>query len=170
MDLIVGLPNTSQHHDSICVIVERLTKTPHFLLMHTTYKARKYAELYIDRIVYLHGVPKTINSDRGTHFVAHFWDQLQEALDTKLIRSSTYHPQTYGQIERVNQILEDMLRACAIHYGKNLDKCLSLAEFSYNNGYQSSLKMAPSKPCTEGGVKHPLIGHKLEKENFLGLT
>jgi hypothetical protein len=102
--------------------------------------------------------------------VARFWEQLQEALGTKLVRSSAYHPQTYGQTERVNQILEDMLRACVIHYGKNWDKCLSLAEFSYNNSYQSSLKMAPFEPCMEGGVEHPLIGHKLEKEKFLGLT
>jgi hypothetical protein len=75
--------------------------------------------------------------------VARFWEQLQEALGTKLVRSSAYHPQTYGQTERVNQILEDMLRACVIHYGKNWDKCLSLAEFSYNNNYRSILNMAP---------------------------
>jgi hypothetical protein len=64
-------------------------------------------------------------------------------LGTKLIRSSTYHPQTDGQTERVNQILEDMLRACAIDFSKNWDKYLSLAEFAYNNSYQSSLKMTP---------------------------
>jgi len=143
MDFIVGLPNTSQHHDSIWVIVDRLTKTAHFIPVHTEYRAKKYAELYIDRIVCLHGVPKTIISDRGSQFVARFWEQLQEALGTKLIRSSAYHPQTDGQTERVNQILEDMLRACVIHYDKNWDKCLSLAEFSYNNSYQASLKMAP---------------------------
>ena len=68
---------------------------------------------------------------------------MQESLGTKLIRSSAYHPQTDGQTERINQILEDMLRACAIQYGKNRDKCLALAEFSYNNSYQSSLQMAP---------------------------
>jgi hypothetical protein len=66
-----------------------------------------------------------------------------KSLGTKLIRSSAYHPQTYGQTERINQILEDMLRACAIDYGKNWDKHISLAEFAYNNSYQSSLKMAP---------------------------
>jgi hypothetical protein len=60
-----------------------------------------------------------------------------------LIRNSTYHPQTDGQTERVNQILEDMSRACVIHYAKNWDKCLSLAEFSYNNSYQTSLKLTP---------------------------
>jgi hypothetical protein len=119
MDLIVGLPNTSRHHDSIWVIVDRLTKVAHFLPVHTTDKAQKYAELYIDRIVCLHGLPWTIVSDRGAPFVARFWEQLQESLGTKLIKSSAYHPQTDGHTERVNQILEDMLRACAIDCGKN---------------------------------------------------
>jgi hypothetical protein len=96
MDFIVGLPNTSQKHDSIWVIIDRLTKTAHFLLVHTTYSAKKYAEVYLDQIVQLHGVPKTIISDRGAQFITRFWEQLQYALGTKLIRSSAYHPQTDG--------------------------------------------------------------------------
>ena len=96
MDFIVGLPNTSQKHDSIWVIVERLTKTAHFIPMNTTYPAKKYAEIYLDQIVHLHGVPKTIISDRGAQFIARFWEQLQESLGTKLIHSSSYHPQTNG--------------------------------------------------------------------------
>jgi hypothetical protein len=143
MDFIVGLPNTSLRHDSIWVIVDRLTKTAHFLPLHITYNAKKYAEIYLDQIVLLHGVPKMIISDHGAQFIARFWEQLQHALGTKLIRSSAYHPQTDGQTERVNQILEDMLRACVLQYDKNWDKCLSLAEFSYNSSYQISLKMAP---------------------------
>jgi transposase InsO family protein len=83
-----------------------------------------------------------IISDHGAQFIAQFWDQLQYALGTKLIRSSAYHPQTDGQTERVNQFLDDMLRASVLQYDKNWDKCLSLAEFSYNNSYQTSLKMA----------------------------
>jgi hypothetical protein len=129
LDFIVGLPNTSLRHDSIWVIVDRLTKTAHFLPVHTTYNAKKYAEIYMDQIVHLHGVPKTIISDRGAQFIARFWEQLQHALGTKLIQSSTYHPQTDGQTERVNQVLEDMLKACVLQYDKNWDKCLSLAEF-----------------------------------------
>jgi len=85
MDFIVDLPNTSQKHDSIWVIVDRLTKTAHFIPVHTTYTAKKYAEIYLDRIVCLHGVPKTIIYDHGTQFVARFWEQLQESLGTKLI-------------------------------------------------------------------------------------
>jgi hypothetical protein len=91
----------------------------------------------------LHGVPKTIIFYRSTQFVARFWEELQESLGSKLIRSSAYHPQTNSQTKRTNQILEDMLRARVIHYNKNWDKCLSLAEFSYNKSYQVSLKMAP---------------------------
>jgi len=72
MDFIVGLPNTSQKHDSIWVIVDRLTKSAHFIPVHTTYNAKRYAEIYLDRIVCLHGVPKTIISDRGAQFVACF--------------------------------------------------------------------------------------------------
>jgi transposase InsO family protein len=98
--------------------------------VHTTYNAKKYAEIYLDQIIRLHGVPKTIISDRGAPFIARFWEQLQYALGTKLIRSSAYHPQTDGQTERINQILEerinqileDMLRACVLQYDKNWDK------------------------------------------------
>ena len=92
MDFIVGLPNTSQKRDSIWVIVDRLTKTAHFIPVHTTYNAKRYAEIYLDRIVCLHRVPKTIISDRGAQFVARFWEQLQSSLGTKLIQSSAYHP------------------------------------------------------------------------------
>jgi transposase InsO family protein len=93
----------------------------------------------MDQIVRLHGIPKTIIFDRGTQFVARFWEQLHECLGTKLIRSSSYHPQTDGQMERINQILEDIIRASILHFDKSWDKCLSLAEFSYNNSCQASL-------------------------------
>jgi hypothetical protein len=83
MDFIVVLPNTSQKHDSIWVIVDRLTKIAHFLPMHTTYNAKKYAEIYLDQIVHLHGVLKTIISDRGAQFIARFWEQFQQSLGTK---------------------------------------------------------------------------------------
>ena len=105
MDFIIGLPTTPSRHDSIWVIVDRLTKTAHFIPVHTTYTAKKYAEIYMDRVVCLHGVPKTIISDRGSQFVARFWEQLQDSLGTKMIRSLAYHPQTDWQTERVNQIL-----------------------------------------------------------------
>jgi hypothetical protein len=92
MDSIVGLPLTARKKDSIRMIMDWLTKTVHFIAVHTTYFVQHYAELYIDQVVRLHGIPKTIISDRGTQFVARFWEQLHECLGTKLIRSSSYHP------------------------------------------------------------------------------
>ncbi|WVZ76454.1 hypothetical protein U9M48_024430 [Paspalum notatum var. saurae] len=143
MDFIVGLPRTPKGYDSIWVIIDRFTKSAHFIPVKTIYHAKTYAELYIARIVSLHVVPQTITSDRGSLFVSRFWEHLQTALGTTLIRSSAYHPQTSGQVERVNQILEDMLRACALTYSTKWDECLPLAEFAYNNSYQKSLGMAP---------------------------
>jgi hypothetical protein len=87
----VGLPLSSCKFDSIWVIVDRFTKSTHFILVHTNYRAEKYAELYIARILYLHGVPKTIISDRGPQFIARFWEQLHASLGTHLIHSSAYH-------------------------------------------------------------------------------
>jgi transposase InsO family protein len=113
----------------------------HFIPLKTTYSGLQLAELYMSRIVCLHGAPKKIVSDRGMQFTSRFWERLYEALDTQLRFSSAYHPQTDGQTERVNQILEDMLRACALQYGRSWEK--RYAEFSYNNSDQESLKMAP---------------------------
>jgi hypothetical protein len=168
MDFIIGLPNTSQRHDSIWVIVDRLTKTAHFLPVHTTYTARKYAEIYLDQIVRLHGIPKTIISDRGAQFVARFWEQFQQTLGTKLIRSFAYHPQIDGQTERINQILEDMLRACVIQYDKHWDKCLALAEFSYNNSYQSSIRMAPFEALYGRQCRTPLNWSQTGEREIFG--
>jgi transposase InsO family protein len=91
----------------------------------------------------LHGVPKKIMFDRGTQFTSRFWEKLHETMDTRLNFSPVYHSQTDGQIERVNQILEDMLRACVLKDSKIWDICLPYAEFSYNNSYQKSLQMSP---------------------------
>jgi transposase InsO family protein len=143
MDFIVGLSRTQSGYDSIWVIVDQLTKVDHFIPVKTTYFRLQLAELYMSRIVCLHGVPKKIVSDRGTQFTLRFWERVHETLDTQLCFSSACHPQTDGQIERVNQILEDMLRACALQYGRSWDKSLLYAEFSYNNSYQESLKMVP---------------------------
>src|SRR5436853_6673894 len=121
MDFIIGLPWTQKGYDSIWVIIDRLTKTSHFIPIKTIYQAKTYAELYISHIVCLHGVPKMITSDRGPQLVARLWEQLQVSLGKKLIHSSAYHPQTSGQVARVNQLLEDMLRACAITFAKSGD-------------------------------------------------
>jgi hypothetical protein len=116
----------------------------------------------------LHGVSKTIILDRGSQFVARFWEQLYASLKTHLIHSSAYHPQTYGQTERVNQILEDMLRACVLEYQGRWDQNLPLAEFSYNNSYQESLKMAPFKVLYMHRCHTPLNWIELREKVIFG--
>ncbi|WVZ84571.1 hypothetical protein U9M48_031596, partial [Paspalum notatum var. saurae] len=156
MDFIVGLPRTQKGYDSIWVIIDRFTKSAHFISVKNRYNAQNYAEIYISRIVSLHRVPKTITSDRGSLFVSRFWEQLQTALGTTLIHSSAYHPQTSGQVERVNLILKDMLRACALTYSTKWDECLPLAECAYNNSYRKSLEMAPFEALYGRRCRTPL--------------
>jgi transposase InsO family protein len=108
-------------------------------------------------------------SDRGTQFTSRFWERLHEALDTQLRFSSAYHPQTDGQTERVNQILEDMLRACVLQYGRSWDKSLPYVEFSYNNSYQESLKMAPFQMLYERRCRTPLFWSEAEEQKVFRL-
>jgi hypothetical protein len=169
MDFIVGLPRTAKGYDSIWVIIDRLTKIAHFLPVKVKYPVIAYAKLYIARILSLHGVPKTIVSDRGPQFVSKFWEELHKSLGTKLLHSSAYHPQTSGQTERVNQILEDMLRACVLEFQQKWDDCLPLAEFSYNNSYQESIKMAPFEALYGRWCRTPLNWSEPGERNFLGL-
>jgi hypothetical protein len=157
IDFIVGLPRTQARYDSIWVIVGCITKVTHFILVKMTYSGAKVVELYMSRIVCLHGVSKKIVSDRGSQFISKFWEKLHESMDTKLNFSSAYHPQTDGQTERTNQILEDMLRVCALKYGKSWNKSLPYAEFSYNNSYQASIKMAPFEALHGKQCRTPLF-------------
>ena len=100
MDFVVGLPRTQAGYDRIWVIVDRLTKTSHFLPFKTKWSVSKLAELFISEIVRLHGVLVSIVSDRDLRFTSHFWRSFQEALSTELHMSSAYHPQSDGQSER----------------------------------------------------------------------
>ncbi|CAH9076112.1 unnamed protein product [Cuscuta epithymum] len=143
MDFIVGLPKTTGGFDGIWVIVDRLTKSAHFIPIAVTMNVEKLAWLYVREIVRLHGVPKTIISDRDSKFTSHFWECVQRSLGTRLKYSTAFHPQTDGQTERVNRVLEDMLRACAIDFQGSWVKYLSLAEFAYNNSYQATIGKAP---------------------------
>jgi hypothetical protein len=143
MDFIMGLPRTTKGFDSIWAIIDRLTKIAHFLPVKTYYPVITYAQIYIARILSLHEIPKIIVADRGPQFASKFWGELHKSLGTKLLHTSAYHPQTSGQTERVNQILEDMLRPCVLEFPQKWDDCLPLAEVSYNNSYQESIKMEP---------------------------
>ncbi|GJX52947.1 putative reverse transcriptase domain-containing protein [Tanacetum coccineum] len=137
MDFVTKLPKTSTGHDAIWVIVDRLTKSAHFIPIRATDSMETLTRLYIKEIVSRHGVPISIISDRDSHFTSRFWQSLQNALGTQLDMSTTYHPETDGQSERTIQTLEDMLRACVIDFGKGWDKHLPLVEFSYNNSYHA---------------------------------
>ena len=143
MDFVVGLPRTRCGSDSIWVIVDRLTKSAHFLPVKTTFSADRLARIFIQEIVRLHGIPHTIMSDRGSAFTSRYWKSFQDALGTQLDFSSAFHPQTDGQTERVNQVMEDMLRVCVLDFQGSWDEHLPLVEFAYNNSYQATIGMAP---------------------------
>nr|GFA33332.1 putative reverse transcriptase domain-containing protein [Tanacetum cinerariifolium] len=142
MDFVTKLPKTSNGHDTIWVIVDRLTKSSHFIPTRETESMDTLTWLYIKEIISRHGVPISIISDHDSHFTSKFWQSLTKALGTQLDMSTTYHPEN-GQSERTIQTLEDMLRACAIDFGKGWEKHLPLVEFSYNNSYHASIKAAP---------------------------
>ena len=112
MNFVVGLPRALGGYDAIWVIVDRLTKSAHFLAIRNNFSLNRLAELYVDEIVKLHGVPVSIVSDRDPRFTSRFWPKLQKALGTSLHFSIAFHPQIDGQSERTIQTLEDMLRAC----------------------------------------------------------
>ena len=101
------------------------------------------AELYFQQIFPIHGLPASITSDRDSHILSRFWRSLLSLYGTHLQFSSAYHPQTDGQTERVNQVLEDMLRACILDFRGSWKKYLPYAEFAYNNSFQQSIEMAP---------------------------
>ena len=170
MDFIVGLPRTRDGYGSIWVIVDRLTKVAHFIPVKTTYSGAKLAELYISSIICLHGVPKKIILDRGSQFTSRFWKSFHENMDTKLNFSLAYHSQTDGHTERTNQVLEDMLRACALKHGGSWDKSLPYAEFSYNNSYQTSLKMSLFETLYGRKCRTPLYWIRLEENRSLDLN
>nr|GEU74535.1 putative reverse transcriptase domain-containing protein [Tanacetum cinerariifolium] len=133
----------SAGQDTIWVIVDRLTKSAHFLPMREDDTLEKLTRQYLKEVVSRHGVPVLIISYRDGKFTLHFWNSLNKALGIRLDMSTSYHPETDGQSERTIQTLEDMLRACVLDFGKGWDKHLPLVEFSYNNGYHTSIKAAP---------------------------
>ncbi|KAL6956543.1 hypothetical protein U1Q18_052838 [Sarracenia purpurea var. burkii] len=143
MDFVIGLPRTHKGNNSVWVVVDRLTKTAHFLPVKNTYTIDQLAKIYLREIVRLHGVPATIVSDRDPKFVSRFWSSFQKAMGTELLLSTAFHPQTDGQSERTIQTMEDMLRACAMDFQGSWEDHLPLIEFGYNNSFQASIGMAP---------------------------
>ncbi|KAL4017062.1 hypothetical protein IC575_024736 [Cucumis melo] len=162
MDFITGLPKTLKGYTVIWVVVDRLTKSAHFVPGKSTYTASKWGQLYMTEIVRLHGVPVSIISDRDARFTSKFWKGLQLALGTRLDFSTAFHPQTDGQTERLNQILEDMLRACVLEFSGSWDSHLHLMEFAYNNTTELLSVWYRSRLCMASAVDPLSAGARLE--------
>jgi len=142
MDFITDLP-TIRTKNTILVVVDRLTKMAHFTRYSKSITAEETAQLIIDRIVRLHGLPEEIVSDRGPQFASKFWHRLFELLGVDIRLSSTFHLETDGQTERTNQTFEQYLR-CTVNYQQDdwLD-LLSKAKFAYNNTTHASTGISP---------------------------
>nr|GEX90573.1 reverse transcriptase domain-containing protein [Tanacetum cinerariifolium] len=164
-DCEIRFPRTPNGYDKIWVIIDRLTKSAHFLPMKKTDSVEKLMRLYLKEIVCRHGVPVSIILDRDSHFTLRFWRSLQEALGTNLDMSTAYDPQTDGQSERTIQTLEDMLHACVIDFGSSWDRHLPLVEFSYNNSYHASIKATPYEALYERKCRSPVCwtAHRRKK-------
>jgi len=124
------------------VVVDRLIKVAHFIPVKSTFSASEVAQVFIKGVVILHGVPKNIVLDRDAKFTSKFWKELFASLGMELAFSTTYQPQTNGQIKRVNGILEEMLRMFVMHQQQKWEEYLPLVEFTYNNGYQESFRIS----------------------------
>jgi hypothetical protein len=128
----------------------------------------KLAKMYVNEVVRLHGVPISIVSDRDPRFTSCLWSSIQRALGTNLSISTAFHPQTDGQSERVIQILDDLLRACALEFGGNWEEHLSLVEFTYNNNYQSTIGMAPFEALYGRKCRTPLCWEEVGDKKLYG--
>ena len=168
MDFVTGLLKSVKGHNAIWVIVDRLTKSSHFLPIKTTFSLDRLAQLYVVEIVRLHGVPVSIVSDRDPRFTSKFWNSLHKAMGTKLDFSSAFHPQTDGQLERTIQTLEDMLRACVLDLKGSWEIHLPLIEFAYNNSYHSSIEMAPFKALYGRKCRSPICWNEVGERKLLG--
>ncbi|GKC46503.1 putative reverse transcriptase domain-containing protein [Tanacetum coccineum] len=124
--------------------------------------------MYLKEVVTRHGIPVSIICDRDPRFASNFWRSLQNALGTNLDMSTAYHPQTDGQSERTIQTLEDMLRACAIDFGKGWVNHLPLVEFSYNNSYHASIKAAPFEALYGRKCRSPVCWTEVGEAQILG--
>ena len=168
MDFVTHLPRTPQGHDAVWVIVDWLTNSAHFLTVQMTFTLERFYRLYIREIVWLHGVPVSIVSDRDPRFTTHFWKSFQKAMGTWLTMSTALHPQTDGQSERTIQVLDDMLRACVLDHKGSWEEHLPLVEFTYNNSYQASIQMAPYEALYGRPCRSPICWTEVGKSSITG--
>ena len=141
MDFINKLPRTVKKHDSIIVVVDKLTKAAHFIPMKVTHKDTNVVDIYMREVACLYGISKTIVFDRDPKFTSKFWKGLFKGFRTNLNFKTAYHLKFDGKKERVNQVIEDMLRIYVMDKPSKWEYYLHLVEFAYKNGYQASLKM-----------------------------
>jgi len=141
----------------------------HFLPIQINYSLDKLAQIYIRKIVQIHVVLETFVLDKDLQFLSNVWVSFSKALGTKLYPSTATHSQTDGQSERTIQILEDMLKACMLDVGDNWEKYIPLVMFACNNSYQLTFGMQPLKLSMVGSVSPPIIGKRLENEDYWAL-
>ncbi|KAI0493363.1 hypothetical protein KFK09_023479 [Dendrobium nobile] len=170
MDFAMGFPRSRQGHDAIWVVVDRLTKSAHFLPIRQTDSVDRLAQIYVKEIVRLHGVPRVIVSDRDGRFTSRLWKGIQQGLGTKLHFSTAFHPQTDGQSERTIQVLEDLLRLCVLDFSGSWEDHIPLIEFAYNNSFQSSIGMAPYEALYGRKCRTPLTPTSFGDRQALGAT
>ena len=168
IDFVTGLPRTQRQHDAIWVIVDRLTKSSHFLPVNVKDSLEKLAQLHEDEIVRLHGFPISIVSNRDPRFTSRFWPSLKTALGTRLHFSTAFHPQTDGQSERTIQTLKDMMRACVMEFKGSWYTHLALMEFAYNNSYQAGIDMAPFEALYGRKCRTPVCWDEVGERRLVG--
>ena len=168
MDFVTGFPTTRNKKDAVWVVVDRLTKSAHFLAIKKGDGVDEIVKVYLDEIVRLHGVPASIVSDRDPRFTSYFWRAFQKALGTRVNMSTAYHPQTDGQSERTIQTLEDMLRACVLDWGNTWERHLPLVEFAYNNSFHTSIGMSPYEALYGRPCRTPLCWTQVGERSMLG--
>jgi transposase InsO family protein len=156
MDFVLGFPRTKRGRDSIFVVVDRFSQMTHFIPCYKSENASHVANLYFAEIVRLHGVPNTIISDRDAKFLSHFRRTLWLKFGTKLLFSTTYHPQTDGQIGVVNLTLSTMLYAILKYNLKLWEECLPHIKFAYNRSMHSTLKVSPFQVVYDFNPRAPI--------------
>jgi hypothetical protein len=169
MDFITGLPRTTKLHDLIMVVVDKITKAAHFIPLKTTHKAIDVVDIFMKEVARLHKIPKTIVSDREPKFTSNLSKGLFKGFRTNLNFSTTYHPESDGQTERVNRVIEDILRMYVMDKPSRWEDYLHLVEFAYNNGYHASLKMSPFEALYGRKCNTPVSWDNLADREVVGL-
>jgi hypothetical protein len=168
MDFVVRFPLTSQRHNVILVIVDKLTKSGHLIPVRDTYNFTDVACVFISEVIYLHGLPKKIISDRDSRFTYRFWTILQSVLGTQFNLRKKYHSKIDGKTERVNQVTQYILKMYVMDNQTHWEKYLHLVELSYNNIFHSSIGMPPYEALYGRPCRTPLSWEILEYRVTVG--